>query len=241
MLISHGSRLMTVIGILIPLAGVGSAVALEIESAAIARAAAEGSTAGRVGERRGSTTGEGTGSGTAGNDPDAIGPDRPVVPPASPPNSPGGTTSAIAKPADPDPKVNDPAFIGNALWVAPGVMTSMSNTIWQETQTTSDPDMKRVLNAEAVSNYYDNQANVLKRYNDALLTTTDNASIYTLLSVLAGGGFMEPQWSQDIFKSTSNADIISRQINTGWGDKTGRCIHVHSFIFRTSLETKDAG
>lgn len=48
-----------------------------------------------------------------------------------------------------------------------------------------------MLNSLAVEEYLGNHSAVLKGYNDALLIQTNNSSIQTLLSVLAGGSFIE--------------------------------------------------
>ena len=73
----------------------------------------------------------------ASTDPDAI---LPVNNPGSvsnPPNSngeggdEGGDTPAIVQPEPSDPEA-DPTVISNLGWVAPGILTNMANTIWQD-------------------------------------------------------------------------------------------------------------
>ena len=209
----------------------GVAKILQLENAGVAVAAAEGGVAGRVGANVGRGAGSAGGrSGTPSNeDPDAILPISPSQPRVNPggstpegintdpsPPTGEGTTPVIAKPPDKNPKVKDPTFIGNVLWVAPGVMTSMSNSIWQESQKEKDTTAKSDLNGQAVVNYLANQSAVLTKYNNALLGNTDNESIHNLLSVLAGGSFIETSWSQAIFEIGLSADVISRQINTAW-------------------------
>lgn len=66
-----------------------------------------------------------------------------------------------------------------------------------------------------------NQSAVLTQYNNTLMTNTDTASINNLLSVLAGGSFIETTWSQAIFETALNANVISRQINTAWQSASG--------------------
>lgn len=246
MLIPEQSRLVTVIGILVPLAGVGTAATLEMENSAISAAAAEGGVAGRIGASVGRDAGSAGGKGgTAGvEDPDAILP----VSPGQPNVNPGGSapkgvstdpppparedsTPVVVKPHDDNPKVKDPSFIGNVGWVAPGIMTSMANTIWQQSTQVTDPAAKSNLNSQAVVEYLGNQSAVLTKYNNALLFNTDNESIHNLLSVLAGGSFIQTAWSQAIFETALSADVISRQINTAWQSPEGRSIRgfIHSY------------
>ena len=225
-------RLTTVIGILIPLGAIGAAATIEMENSAIAAAATDGGIVGRIGgsaaiPRPGSGSG---GAGAAGSeDPDAILPVSPgqtnVNPGGStpegiftdpPPPAGQGTTPVVTKPSGESPKSNDPAFIGNVGWVAPGVMTGMSNSIWQEVKGTTDPTAKSNENSQAVVDYLHNQSAVLTQYNNALLSNTDNASIHNMLSVLAGGSFIQTSWSQAVFETALSADVISRQINTAW-------------------------
>ena len=217
----------------------GVAATLEMENAAIGAAAAEGGVAGRIGASVGSDAGSVRGKGgTAGiEDPDAIlpvSPGQPNVNPGgsppkgvstSPPPSPGeDTTPVVVKPPDQKPPTEDPTFIGNVGWVAPGIMTSMANTIWQESTQVTDPAAKSNLNSQAVVEYLGNQSAVLTKYNNALLFNTDNESIHNLLSVLAGGSFIQTAWSQAIFETALSADVISRQINTAWQSPSGRSI-----------------
>ena len=230
---------MTVIGILVPLAGVGAAATLEMENSAISAAAAEGGVAGRIGAGAGRAAGSSRGGGsTAGvEDPDAIlpvSPGQPNVNPGGrtpegistdpPPPAGEGTTPVVVKPEGDDPKVNDPTFIGNVGWVAPGVMTNMANSIWQESKASTNPSAKSNLNSQAVVDYLGNQSAVLIGYNNALLSNTDNASVHNMLSVLAGGSFIRTAWSQAVFETALSADVISRQINTAWQSKSGTYI-----------------
>ena len=231
-LISEKSRIMTIVGILVPLAEVGAAATLEMSNAALTDAAVEGGIAGRMGQilhggdegGGGATTGEGV-----EEDPDAILPVSPGQPNVNPGGNPpagistdppapagDGTTPVTVKPQGQNPKVNSPTFIGTVGWVAPGTMTSMSNSIWQESKSSTNPEAKILLNSQAVVDYMGNQSAVLTQYNNALLTNTDTASIKNLLSVLAGGSFIETTWSQAIFETALSADVISRQINTAW-------------------------
>lgn len=69
--------------------------------------------------------------------------------------------------------------------------------------------------------YLNDQSETLKSYNDALLVYTNTSDIQNLLSVLAGGSFIESAWSQAIFETALSADIVSREINTAWGSPTG--------------------
>ncbi len=232
---------MTIIGILVPLAGVGVAATLEMENAALTTAAVEGGIAGRIGVgagEEGGAAGGAAGGAVRGEgapeDPDAIvpvSPGQPNVNPGEtssggvstnpPPKAGDGTTPVVVKPQGETPKVDDPAFIGNVGWVAPGTMTSMSNSIWQESKASTNPSAKSNLNSQAVVDYMGNQSAVLTQYNNALLFNTDNTSIHNLLSVLAGGSFIETAWSQAIFETALSADVISRQINTAWQSQSG--------------------
>ena len=205
----------------------GGGAILEMENSALAAATEEGGLLGRIGATLGKGGGE---EGT--EDPDAIvsagqpnvqpaqGGNTPVTPlgiePAPAPKPGGGTTPVAVKPAGGGSRTNDPTFIGNALWVGPGIMTSMSNSIWQESKAVTNPDAKANLDEQAVVDYMTNQSLVLGQYNDALLVNTDNASVQNLLSVLAGASFMETSWSQAMFETALSADIISREINTAW-------------------------
>ena len=125
------------------------------------------------------------------------------------------------KPQGQNPKVGNPTFIGNVGWVAPGTMTSMSNAIWQESQAAQNSQAKILLNSQAVVDYLTNQSDVFTSYNDALLVNTSTSDIQNLLSVLAGGSFIESSWSQAIFETALSADIISRQINSAWQGQPG--------------------
>ena len=223
------SRVITVIGVLIPLSGVGEAVAANLESEELAAAASEGGVAGRALPTPSPDEA----------DPDAIlpvSPGQPVVPaaPDSPhisgtdgePEPAPGTVPVVIRPSGDNPKYGDSTFIGNAGWVAPGIMTSMSNSIWQESQTATDPSVKSDLNSDAVVQYMLNQSEVLKAYSDTLMTYSDNASTQNLLSVLAGGSFVNTSWSQALFETALSADVISRQINTAWTSKTTGGVYV---------------
>lgn len=230
---------MTIIGILVPLAEVGAAATLEMSNAALTDATVEGGIAGRLGQIvHGPSEGEGgaaTGEGAA-QDPDAIVPVSPgqsnVNPGGTtpqgintdpPPPAGDGTTPVTVKPQGQSPKVSSATFIGSVGWVAPGTMTSMSNSIWQESKASTNPEAKVLLNSQAVVDYMGNQSAVLTQYNNALMTNTDNASIHNFLSVLAGGSFIETTWSQAIFETALSADVISRQINTAWQSASGMC------------------
>lgn len=228
MLKSKQSRLVTIVGVLIPLSAVGGAAIMELENAGLVAATSESGLLGRIGANLGKDGGEG---GEAGDtaDPDAIvSSGQPAVPaggvtdpppqiqPAAPPTPIGGSTPVVVRPGGNTPKVNNPTFIGNVLWVAPGIMTSMSNGVWQESKAATNPEAKSDLNSEAVVDYLTNASAVLISYNDALLTQNDNASIQNFLAVLAGGSFIETNWSQAIFETALSADVISRQINTAW-------------------------
>lgn len=226
---------MTIIGVLVPLAGLGAAVTLEMENEALMAATLEGGLAGRLGGldgKGGATIGEG-----ANDDPDAIvsvpanapgvnfGGNAPAgsgvntdppPPPAPAPGTGTGTTGVLVKPQGPNSKVGNPAFIGNVGWVAPGTMTSMSNSIWQESQAAQNSQAKILLNSQAVVEYLGNQSATLTSYNDALLVNINTSDIQNLLSVLAGGSFIETAWSQAIFETALSADIVSREINSAW-------------------------
>lgn len=167
--------------------------------AAAAAAAEEGGLAGRIGS-------------SIASDPDKIVP----ITPGQPDSPDSGTTPLVVKPPGDSPVSSNPSFIGNAGWVAPGIMTSMANTIWQESKAATDPSEKIILNSEAVTGYMTNQSGVLTTYSNALLTQIDNTSIHNLLSVLAGGSFIETNWSQAVFEAGCNADVVSRQINNAW-------------------------
>lgn len=249
MLTPKQPRIMTIIGILVPLAEVGAAATLEMSNAALTDATVEGGIAGRIGGilnpgrdggEGGATTGEGT-----DEDPDAILPvsqGQPSINPgnnppagistAPPPPAGDGTTPVAVKPQGQNPKISSPTFIGTVGWVAPGTMTSMSNSIWQESKASTNPQAKVLLNSQAVVDYLGNQSAVLTQYNNALLTNTDNVSISNMLSVLAGGSFIETTWSQAIFETALSADIISRQINTAWQSTSGMYI---SYLNRLGL------
>ena len=100
----------------------------------------------------------------------------------------------------------------------------MSNSIWQESKASTNSQAKVLLNSQAVVDYMSNQSAVLTQYNDALLTNTDAASIKNLLSVLAGGSFIETSWSQAIFETALSAVVISREINVAWQSTSGTYI-----------------
>lgn len=234
MLTPKHCRILTIVGIMIPLTALGDAEIVEMESSELAAAAATGGIAGHLGlpdaaEGEGSGTGEGEGSGT--EDPDAILPVPSSTPTVNPtgaqgPVQTGGGTQGTSPGKVPvtqhrgsdNPITDDPSFIGNTGWIAPGAMTGMANSIWQESQAAIDSADKIYLNDEAVTEYMTNQSLVLTQYNDALLVNTDNASVQTLLSVLAGGSFIETLWSQTIYELALSADVISRQINTAWSN-----------------------
>lgn len=109
----------------------------------------------------------------------------------------------------------------------------MSNSIWQESKASTNPEAKVYLNSQAVVDYMGNQSAVLIQYNDALFNNTDTASIQNLLSVLAGGSFIETTWSQAIFETALSADVISRQINTAWQSASGMYFQNQgSLVFR---------
>ena len=243
MLTPKKTRVLTIIGLLVPLEAVGSAVVMDVDNQGIAAAAQGGGLGGRLGDSAGDDDGDGvssmgatTGSGSeAGGEPETVLPVSPGQPDVNPEGAPpgvissdpppgagqgGGTTGVTFKPAGPNPKVGSSAFIGNVGWVAPGVMTNMANSIWQESKAAKNPQIKTELNSEAVVEYLGNYSAVLTSYNDALLTQTDNSSIQNLLSVLAGGSFIEALWSQAIFETALSADVVSRQINTAWQSKS---------------------
>ena len=205
-----------------------------MSNSALTDATVEGGIAGRIGQiLHGPSEGEG-GATTGEEDPDAIVPVSPGqsnvnpggtapqgINTAPPPPAGDGTTPVTVKPPGQNPKISSPTFIGNVGWVAPGTMTSMSNSIWQESKASTNPESKVLLNSQAVVDYMGNQSAVITQYNDALLTNTDTASIKNLLSVLAGGSFIETTWSQAIFETALSADVIAREINTAWQSASG--------------------
>lgn len=73
----------------------------------------------------------------ASTNPDAILPVNNPGPVPNPPNSngkggnEGGDTPAIVKPEPDDPQAY-PTVISNLGWVAPGILTNMANSIWQD-------------------------------------------------------------------------------------------------------------
>ena len=240
MLTRKHCRILTIVGILIPLSALGDAEVVEMESGDLAAAAATGGVGGHLGIPD-AEAGEGEGSGN--EDPDAILP----VPTATPTVNPSGAQGPVQTGGGPqatspgkvpvtqqsggdNPVTDDPAFIGNIGWVAPGAMTGMANSIWQESQAAIDSADKIYLNDEAVTEYMTNQSLVLTQYNDALLVNTDNTSVQTLLSVLAGGSFIETLWSQTIYELALSADVISRQISNAWSNPKSTYISVSSFL-----------
>ena len=246
MLTLKQTRLLTIIGLLVPLEGLGGAVILEVETKELEPAIIGGVTGGRMGGaggdvgKTGSTGSKGdddggsssTRSNGAGDDPEKVLPVSPhqtngepsYTPPgvisSDPPPAPdkGGTTPVTANPPDEETKMSNPAFIGNVGWVAPGVMTNLANSVWQESQAAQNPRLKADLNGEAVVEYLGHYSALVTAYNDALLTRTDNSSIQNLLSVLAGGSYIESSWSQAVLETALSADIISHEINTAWQD-----------------------
>lgn len=241
MLTPEYSRILTVVSILMPLSALGAPEIIEMESGDLANAAAEGGIAGRLGIP---AAGEGEAGGVAGagdagtEDPDAILP----VPTRAPSVTPAGAQGPVVSTAGGAPtntpgkvpvtqqgggdKSDNPTFIGNVEWVAPGVMTGMANSIWQESQAAIDSADKIYLNDEAVVEYMTNQSLVLTQYSDSLLVEISNTSIQALLSVLAGGTFIETLWSQAVYELALSADVISRQINTAWSNPKSAYISV---------------
>ena len=233
---------------MIPLTALGDAEVVEMESGDLAAAAAQGGVAGHLGlttgegEGEGSGTAAGAGEGGGEEDPDAILPvptNQPTVTPTGaqgPVQTGGGTPPSpgkvpVTQQGGGDTSLSeDPTFIGNLGWIAPGTMTSMANGLWQESQSAIDSASKIYLNDEAVTEYMTNQSLVLTQYNDALLVNTDNTSIQNLLSVLAGASFIETLWSQQIYELALSADVISRQINTCWSNPKGTYISISFFL-----------
>ena len=155
---------------------------MDVDNAGIAAAAQGGGLSGRLGDDGDgvSSTGATAGSGSeAGDDPDTILPvsagqpnvDPEGTPPgvisSDPPGSAqgGGTTGVRFQPAGSNPKIGSSAFIGNIGWVAPGVMTNMANSIWQESKGAKNPQAKTELNSLAVVEYLGNYSDVLTSYN----------------------------------------------------------------------------
>lgn len=245
MLTRKHCRLLTMVGIMIPLSTLGDVEVIEMESGDLAAAAATGGIAGHLGLP---VAGEGEAGGTVGGetggseDPDAIlpvpsrqgtvtpsGAQGPVQTQGGPQPTTPGRVPVTQKSGGDSSLTDNPKIIGNIGWVAPGTMTSMANSLWQESQAAIDSTDKIYLNDEAVTEYMTNQSLILTQYNDALLVNTDNASVQALLSVLAGGSFIETLWSQTIYKLTLSADVIFRQINTCWSNPKSTCISIASF------------
>lgn len=127
--------LATVVGVLIPLTSIGIATTALVDASTIAAAA----------ERGGQALAEGATAGLpkslaqpliqppkdpspdADPGPDAI---NPVVSTPQNPPSPGPMVEITQVPIGNNPRTGHPTFIGNGLWVAPGVLTSLGNTIW---------------------------------------------------------------------------------------------------------------
>lgn len=243
MLISKHSRILTIVGIMIPLSVLGDAEVVQMESGDLAAAAAQGGISGHLGLPD-TAAGEGEGGieGSGTEDPDAILPvptNQPTVTPSGaqgpvqttgpPATSPGKFPVTLQGGGD-SPVFDNPNFIGSIGWVAPGTMTSLANSLWQESRSAIDSTEKVYLNSEAVTEYMTNQSLVLTQYNDALLVNTDNASVQALLSTLAGASFIETLWSQTIYELALSADVISRQINTAWSNPMGTYISVSFFL-----------
>lgn len=133
----------TIIGIMIPLTSVGVATTALVDAATIAAAAerggqalAEGATANLPKSlSQPLVTPPKDPSPDADPDPDAINPvSNPA--PAEPPSA-GPMVEITQTPAEANPTVGHPTFIGNVAWVAPGTLVNLGNTVWGDLKPTS--------------------------------------------------------------------------------------------------------
>ncbi|CAF9929561.1 hypothetical protein IMSHALPRED_007939 [Imshaugia aleurites] len=228
----------TVIGVLIPLTSVGVATTALVDAATVASAAEKGSAALAEGEAANlpKSLSQPAVDPPVDPSPDAINPvSNPIQDPPEPPAGP--KVEITLTPTGNNPKIGNPTFIGNGLWVAPGVLTNMGNTVWADLRPQSNA-LTLVDTVQAnVGNYFYNQKNITYGNNNYLGANqadgswTDIQVAWTLLNLHAEGTFIAAQWSTQIFENLLSADIISREINGLW-----RTTGANTYISYTFLD-----
>ena len=118
---------------LIPLTSVGVASVALVDAATIARIGEEGSAALAAGQtaRVPKSLSQPQVTPPKDESPDAINPvSNPVEEPSVPEEGP--MHPITQEPEGGSSRTGHPTFVGNALWVTPGTLVSLGNTVWQK-------------------------------------------------------------------------------------------------------------
>ena len=123
---------------LIPLTSVGVASVALVDAATIARIGEEGSAALAAGQtaRVPKSLSQPEITPPKDQSPDAISPASNPVQGSSPPAE-GPMHPITQEPAEGSSRTGHPTFVGNALWVTPGTLVSLGNTVWQKLKPSS--------------------------------------------------------------------------------------------------------
>ncbi|KAG8526906.1 uncharacterized protein KY384_008335 [Bacidia gigantensis] len=208
--------LSTVFGIGLAIKGIGTAASIGMRAGDVAKAGRVGSAGTKVpgSAAEASPTVVQPGANqphvqpNSDRDPDAI----EVAPPPTGGNN-GGNTGAgseaiipvFTKPDKKNPRISDSGWIGNAGFVAPGVLCGI-------------PEAKILMDGAAVTTYMKNHSLIIQDTNDRLMTfdVGDVNATNQLLDVMKGGKYVEVIWDRFLYETAIAADVISRQVNNIW-------------------------